>query len=130
MSELSSVYSEYEKISSLFRRLNEATLVARQSRLGLKAPSPTVQAKVQHGLESALEELNDKNIATSNFAYSDILNQLRKEDIDLSENILNSILRRVRNGIEKLTREDIEVIERVTDVLDSKSELLFRRIQK
>ena len=130
MSELSPVYSEYEKVSSLFRRLNEATLLARQTMLGLKTPSLKDQNHVQQELESALEELSENEKTTSNLTFADILTQLKNEDVDVSESNLNSIRRRVRRGLQTLTDEDIEIIEKVTDVLDSKSELLFRRIQK
>jgi hypothetical protein len=130
MSELSPVYSEYEKVSSLFRRLNEATLLARQTMIGLKTPSLKDQNHVQQELEAALEELSENEKNTSNLTFADILTQLKNEDVDVSESNLNSIRRRVRRGLQTLTDEDIEIIERVTDVLDSKSELLFRRIQK
>ncbi|MGI8468967.1 MAG: hypothetical protein ACR2N3_11015 [Pyrinomonadaceae bacterium] len=130
MSELSPVYSEYEKVSSLFRRLNEATLVARQTMLGLKTPSSKHQIQVQQELESALEELSENEKNASNLTFADILSELQKEDVDVSESNLNSIRQRVRRGLQTLTNEDIEIIEKVTDVLDSKSELLFRRIQK
>ncbi len=130
MSELSPVYSEYEKVSSLFRRLNEATLLARQTMIGLKTPSLKDQNHVQQELEAALEELSENEKNTSNLTFADILTQLKNEDVDVSESNLNSIRRRVRRGLQTLTDEDIEIIERVTDVLDSKSEMLFRRIQK
>ncbi len=130
MSELSPVYSEYEKVSSLFRRLNEATLLARQTMIGLKTPSLKDQNHVQQELEAALEELSENEKNTSNLTFADILTQLKNEDVDVSESNLNSIRRRVKRGLQTLTDEDIEIIERVTDVLDSKSELLFRRIQK
>jgi hypothetical protein len=51
MSELSPVYSEYEKVSDLFRRLNEATLIARQTMLGLKEATAQEEAEVTHDLE-------------------------------------------------------------------------------
>lgn len=130
MSELSPVYSEYEKVSSLFRRLNEATLIARQTMLGLKTPSPKDEEQVQQELESALEELSENEKNTSNLTFADVLEQLKNEDVDVSESNLNSIRRRVKRGLQTLTSEDIEIIEKVTDVLDTKSELLFRRIQK
>lgn len=130
MSELSPVYSEYERISSLFRRLNEATLVARQNRLGLRKSSKKESVEVQQELEYALEELSEKQAKKSNLMLSDIINQLKNEDVDVSEQRLDSIKQRLKNGLQTLTNEDIEIIEKVTDVLDSKSELLFRRIQK
>lgn len=130
MSELSPVYSEYERISSLFKRLNEAVLLAHQSALGLKVPSITEQAKVQQDFESALQELGEQEVTASTLTFSEILAYLRSEDVNVSDNALNAIRSRVKKGIQNLTAKDIEVIERVTDVLDSKSELLFRRIQK
>ncbi len=130
MSELSSVYSEYEKISSLFRRLNEATLVIRQTMLGLKPPSTKEQVKVQEDLELALEELSEDEEAAANFDFSEIMVQLQNEDVDISKQTLDSIRRRAKKGLQTLTDKDIEIIEKVTDVLDSKSEVLFRRIQK
>ena len=119
-----------QKVSSLFRRLNEATLVARQNMLGLKSPSPNHQRQVQQELESALEELSENEKNTSNLTFADILTQLKNEDVDVSETNLKSIRQRVKRGLQTLTDQDIEIIEKVTDVLDSKSELLFRRIQK
>lgn len=130
MSELSPVYSEYERISSLFRRLNEATLVARQNRLGLRKSSKKESVEVQQELEYALEELSEKQAKKSNLMLSDIISQLKNDDVDVSEQRLDSIKQRLKNGLQTLTNEDIEIIEKVTDVLDSKSELLFRRIQK
>jgi hypothetical protein len=130
MSELSPVYSEYEKVSSLFRRLNDATLVARQARLGLKTPSANEEAKVRHDLELALEELSENEAAAPNFSFSEIMSQLEEDDVDVSEQTLDSIRQRAKRGLRTLTNEDLEIIEKVTDALDSKSEMLFRRIQK
>ena len=130
MSELSPVYSEYEKISSLFRRLNEATLMARQAMLGLKTPSSSEQSKVQQDLELALAELSGKEVTKSGLAFSDIVAQLKNDDVNVSATSLASIRRRVSKGLKTLTAQDLEIIEKVTDVLDSKSEMLFRRIQK
>lgn len=130
MSELSPVYSEYEKISSLFRRLNDATLVARQAKLGLKTPSAREEAEVTHDLELALEELSESEAKAPNFSFSEIMSLLEADDVDVSEQTLDSIRLRARRGLRTLTNEDLEIIEKVTDALDSKSELLFRRIQK
>lgn len=130
MSELSPVYSEYEKISSLFRRLNDATLVARQAKLGLKTPSAREEAQVKLDLELALEELSDTEAAAANFSFSEIMALLEADDVDVSEETFDSIRQRAKRGLRTLTNEDLEIIEKVTDALDSKSELLFRRIQK
>ncbi len=130
MSELSPIYSEYERISSLFRCLNEATLIARQAKLGIKTPSAKEEAEVRHDLESALDQLSHENAGKSSQSFSGMLSQLENEDIDISPATLTVIRRRVKNGLRALTDEDLEVIEKVTDVLDLRSELLFRRIQK
>lgn len=131
MSELSPVYSEYERISNLFRRLNEATLVARQAQLGIKKPSPEEEADVKEDLESALDQLSCESGRKLSNSFSGLLSQLEDGDMDISPSTLITIRRRVEtNGLRALTERDLEVIEKVSDVLDSKSELLFRRIQK
>lgn len=130
MSELSPVYSEYERISTLFRSLNEATLIARQAKLGIKTPSPEEEADVRSDLESALDQLSGENREKSNVSFFGMLSQLEDEDTDISPATISSIRRRVTDGLRALTEEDLEVIEKVTDVLDSTSEMLFRRIQK
>lgn len=130
MSELSPVYSEYERVSSLFRCLNEATLIARQARLGIKTPSPEEEADVRNDLASALDQLSGENSRKSNVSFPGMLSQLEGEDTDISPATISSIRRRVIGGLRALTEEDLEVIEKVTDVLDSTSEMLFRRIQK
>jgi hypothetical protein len=130
MSELSPVYSEYERISSLFRRLNEAILLAHQAALGLKVPSEKEQSKVLLALDSALSELGEKEVTASTLTFAEILSQLKEQDVDVSDAALDSIRGRVKRGLKGLTAQDLEVIEKVTDVLDSKSEFLFRRIQK
>ena len=130
MSELSPVYSEYEKISNLFRCLNEATLIARQARLGIKNPSPEEEADVRSDLESALEQLSGETAGKSNGLFPGVLSQLKDENMHISPATISSIRRRVTGGLRELTEEDLEVIEKVSDVLDSTSELLFRRIQK
>lgn len=131
MSELSPVYSEYERISNLFRCLNEATLVARQAKLGIKNPSPQEEADVRSDLESALEQLSGETAEKSSVSFPGVLSQLDDENMDVSLTTISSIRRRAATGgLRALTEEDLEVIEKVSDVLDSTSELLFRRIQK
>lgn len=131
MSELSPVFSEYERISNIFRCLNEATLVARQKQLGIKVPSPKEEADVAEDLEAALEQLSSESGGKENNSFSGMLAQIENGDLDITPTILTTIRRRVeKNGLRALTEKDLEVIEKVSDVLDSKSELLFRRIQK
>lgn len=130
MSELSPVYSEYEKVSNLFRCLNEATLIARQAKLGIKTPSPKEEADIRHDLESALDQLSSQDKGESKASFPGMLSVLENDDMDISPATISAIRHRVSRGLRSLTEEDLEVIERVTDVLDSTSELLFRRIQK
>lgn len=129
MSDLSPLYSEYEKISGLFRKLNEAVLIARQVRLGIRAPSPTEEKQARERLDTALDQLSDKGGGKA-ASYTGLLTQLESEDLDISPYTITTIRRRAQNGLRSLTEQDLQVIERVTDVLDSRSELLFRRIQK
>ena len=130
MSELSPVYSEYEKVSSLFRRLNEAALIARQERLGIRRPSPEKESAVQRELEAALEQLSGENAVRSSDSFFGLLSRLDAEDANISSISITAILRRVRGGLRALTEEDLQTIEKVAEFLDSTSELLFRRIQK
>ena len=129
MSDLSPLYSEYEKISGLFRKLNEAILIARQARLGIKTPSPMEEDQIREKLDSALDQLSDQGRGKA-ASYSGLLALLGSEDLDISLTTITTIRRRAQNGLRSLTEQDLQVIERVTDVLDSRSELLFRRIQK
>lgn len=129
MSDLSPLYSEYEKISGLFRKLNEAILIERQARLGIKTPSITEEDQIREKLDSALGQLSDQGGGKA-ASYSGLLAQLESEDFDISPTTITTIRRRAQNGLSTLTEQDLKVIERVTDVLDSRSELLFRRIQK
>lgn len=130
MSELSPVYSEYETISNLFRSLNEATLVARQAKLGLKTPSPQKVEVLRKHLKNALEQLGTESDDKSKSTFSAIITQLANGELMIQPSTLLKISRRIENSLLSLTDDDLEVIEKVTDALDSKSELLFRRIQK
>ncbi len=129
MSDLSPLYSEYEKISGLFRRLNEAILIARQARLGIKVPSASEEVEATERLDAALDQLSDPGRGKA-ASYSALLSHLASEDLDISPVTISTIRRRAQNGLRSLTEQDLQVIEKVTDVLDLKSELLFRRIQK
>jgi hypothetical protein len=53
MSELSSVYSEYEQVSNMFRQLNEASLIVRQAMLGVGTPSDEELRLARDQLEEA-----------------------------------------------------------------------------
>lgn len=130
MSELSPVYSEYEKISNLFRSLNEATLVARQAKLGLKTPSPQRIEVLRKHLKNALEQLGSESPGKSESAFSAIIAQLTNRELLINPSTLLKISHRIKNSLLALTDDDLEIIEQITDALDSKSELLFRRIQK
>ena len=130
MSELSPVYSEYEKISNLFRSLNEATLVTRQAKLGLKTPSPQKVEALRKHLKNALDQLGSESPDKSKSAFSAIIAQLTNGDLMIQPSTLLKISHRIQNSLLALTDDDLEIIEKVTDALDSKSELLFRRIQK
>lgn len=129
MSDLSPLYSEYEKVSGLFRCLNEASLMVRQSRLGISSPSETEEAVAADNLGSALAELGSENELNAT-VLSDLFDELAREDVEISPRKLLAIRSRVGHGLDALTEEDLEVIEKVTEVLDAESEVLFRRIQK
>lgn len=129
MSDLSPLYSEYEKVSGLFRSLNEASLMARQSRLGISSPTEKEAAATADQLGSALAELGSENELNAP-VLSDLFDELSKEDVEISPRKLLAIRSRVGHGLDALTEEDLEVIEKVTEVLDAESEVLFRRIQK
>lgn len=127
MSEMSSIYTEYERISKLFRYLNEVILFLRQAQLGIKMASAADVATLTANLEKALVELGSKSGSISSPV---LLDRLADEDADISSSTLMTIKRRAQHGLNTLTEQDLEVIEKVTDLLDSRSETLFRRIQK
>jgi hypothetical protein len=136
MSDLSSAYSEYEKVSGLFRQLNEAALVARQTQLGLDPPSPEEQEHIREQLDDALGQLSqaanggeDVRLAEG-VSLGDVWEQDPDEHAPVSRDTVSAIRGRISGGLEHLTDEDLETIERITIALDSASELLFRRIQK
>ena len=136
MSDLSSAYSEYEKVSGLFRRLNEAALVARQTQLGLDPLSPEEQELVREQLDDALGQLSqttdcgeDVRLAEG-VSLGEVWEQIPNDDAHISRDTVSAIRGRIRGGLDHLTDEDLETIERITIALDSASDLLFRRIQK
>ena len=137
MSELSPVYSEYEKVSSLFRQLNDATLAARQTLLGINPPSNQEEEEIRHQLDEALEKIVESaedNIPEKDgleFSLSDVLEQVHDEN-EIPIHDLPKIRQRIRGkqGLKALTEGDIDTIEKITEALDSASEILFRRIQK
>lgn len=124
MSDLSLLYSEYERISGLFRSLNEAALVARRSRLGLSDPSKDEVEALRQDLQTALDRLTEESGTSPSAAL------FADNDLEISTDTLTTIGRRAKHGLHALTERDLEVIEKITNVLDSRSEMLFRRIQK
>ena len=133
MSDLSSAYSEYERVSGLFRQLNEAALLARQVQLGLDHPSAAEQEQARDQLVEALDQLtncagNEEDLClTEGVSFKDVCEQAERP---ISRATVSAIRGRISNGLAKLSNEDLETIEQITIMLDSASELLFRRIQK
>ena len=135
MSDLSSAYSEYEKVSGLFRQLNEAALFARQVQLGLEEPSAAEQEQAREQLVEALDHLtncpdNEEELCLAEgISFKDVCEEAQDQR-PISRATVSAIRGRIGNGLTKLTNEDLETIEQITIMLDSASELLFRRIQK
>ena len=135
MSDLSSAYSEYERVSGLFRQLNEAALLARQVHLDLDHPSAAEQEQARDQLVEALDQLtncvgNEEDLClTEGVSFKDVCEQVEHQ-IPISRATVSAIRGRISKGLAKLTNEDLETIEQITIMLDSASELLFRRIQK
>lgn len=135
MSDLSSAYSEYERVSGLFRQLNEAALLARQVKLGLDQPSVADEELARDQLVEALDKLtncagNEEDLClTEGISFKDVCEQTQDQR-PVSRATVSAIRGRIGNGLAKLTNEDLETIEQITIMLDSASELLFRRIQK
>lgn len=136
MSELSSAYSEYERLSSLFRQLNHASLLARRVMIGLDAPSPEEQRAVRDQLDEALgrlssaEEQSATERALAKLTLADVLREVPNISRDISPGDVTAIRERIKGGLTALTSEDLETIDTITDALDSASEVLFRRIQR
>lgn len=136
MSELSSTYSEYERLSNLFRQLNHASLLARRVLLGINPPSTEEQRAVRDQLDEALQrlsatrELSGVSPTPSTVTLAEVLRQMPGGNRDVSPNDVVAIRQRIKEGLKALTSEDLETIDKITDALDSASEVLFRRIQR
>ena len=136
MSELSSAYSEYERLSNLFRQLNQASLLARRVMLGINPPSPEEQRAVRDQLDEALERLSPAQEPAANnhtpekVTLKEVLREVPSINRDISLGDVSAIRERIKGGLAALTSEDLETIDTITDALDSASEVLFRRIQR
>ena len=136
MSELSSAYSEYERLSNLFRQLNHASLLARRVMIGLDPPSPDEQRAVRDQLDEALERLSPAGEpsaperAPAKVTLTEVLREVPSIRRDISPDDVSAIRERIKGGLAALTTEDLETIDTITDALDSASEVLFRRIQR
>jgi len=136
MSELSVTYSEYERLSNLLRQLNRASRVARRVILGVNPPSDEEQRVGRDQLDDALQKLSPTRRfphafhGTMTVSLDDVLRQVPDSRQDVSPNDVNAIRQRITAGLSALTSEDLEKIDRITDALDSASEVLFRRIQR
>jgi len=133
MSELSTAYSEYERVTDLFRKLNEAVLVARQTLLGLDPPPPEEQAIIRDQLDEALEKLGRSGEGQSELQVSEGLSLaglMPDDEEEISPQGVSAIRRRIKSGLTALTHDDLEIIDRLSAALDSASEMLYRRIQK
>lgn len=136
MSELSSAYSEYERLSNLFRQLNHASLLARRVMFGINPPSPEEQRAVRDQLDEALERLSPaQEMAATNrmpekVTLMEVLREVPSINRDISIGDVSAIRQRIKGGLVALTSEDLETIDTITDALDSASEVLFRRIQR
>jgi hypothetical protein len=134
MSELSSVYSEYEQVSNMFRQLNEASLIVRQAMLGVGTPSDEELRLARDQLEEALDKLSwdngDNKDKDEGVTLTELLEQAPDEDEELTKQDISNIRRRIKSGLKALTPDDLEVIDRLSAALDLKSEILFRRIKK
>jgi hypothetical protein len=136
MSELSSTYSEYERMSALFRQLNHASLLARRVVLGVNPPSDDEQRTVRDQLDEALialsasRELAMPASVPAALTLEQILHQATTVSHDVSSNDVAVIRQHIKSGLAALTPEDLETIDKITDALDSASEVLFRHIQR
>ncbi len=135
MSEFSGNFSEYEKVSGLFRQMNEAALDVQQMLLGIKQLSIEEQNAITNRLDEALANFtNEPEISTESGDYdwqSQGFGQVDSDDFVIVSSVrIMEIRRRIKNGLRNLTPEDLEIIENITDRLDSTSEVLFRRIRK
>jgi len=136
VSELSSAYSEYERLSKLFRQLNHASLLARRVMVGLDPPSPEEQRAVRDQLDEALERLSPAEESSAaarvpaTVTLADVLREVPSISRDISPGDVSAIRERIKGGLTALTTDDLETIDTITDALDSASEVLFRRIQR
>jgi hypothetical protein len=136
MSELSSTYNEYENMSSLFRQLNNAMLVARRVHLGLSPPPLETQSSVRDQLDSALKKLSESlEIQPSGQirdepSLEDVLQHIQGGDREDMTRAFTDIRKRIQGGLKALTENDLELIDAVTAALDQASEVLFRRMQR
>jgi hypothetical protein len=136
MSELSSAYSEYERLSNLFRQLNDASLLARRVLLGINPPPTEEQRMACDQLSEALLRLGDTQEVSaaqhkpSALTLYEVLRQVPNGSREVSPDEIAAIRRRVGSGLAALTPEDLETIDTLTDALDSASEVLFRRVQR
>jgi hypothetical protein len=136
MSELSSAYTEYERMSQLFRQLNEATLVARRTLLGIDPPSLADEHLVRDQLDAALQKLAANPEQSSPAARAEaitlqeVLRDLPGDDDEITPQALAQIRERIKGGLKGLTQDDLEIIDKITSALDSATETLFRRIQR
>jgi hypothetical protein len=136
MSELSSTYSEYENMSSLFRQLNNATLVARRVHLGLSPPPLEKQSSVRDQLDAALKKLSESLETRPSGQFPDepsleeVLQNIQGSDRDDLTKAFTDMRKRIRGGLKGLTEDDLELIDTVTAALDRASEVLFKRMQR
>lgn len=136
MSELSSAYSEYERLSYLLRQLNNASLLARRIMHGLNPPSKDEQRAVRDQLDEALEGLSSAQgpltagDETETVTLAEVFRQVPDVNRDVSPNDVSAIRQRIKGGLAALNSEDLETLDKITDALNSASEILFRRIQR
>ncbi|MGB7926406.1 MAG: hypothetical protein WCF57_24405 [Pyrinomonadaceae bacterium] len=136
MSELSSAYSEYERLSNLFRQLNQASLLARRVMFGINPPSPEEQRAVRDQLDEALgrlspaREMGAASRTPEKLTLTEVLREVPSINRDISVGDVSAIRERIKGGLAALTSDDLETIDTITDALDSASEVLFRRIQR
>jgi hypothetical protein len=135
MSELSSAYTEYERMATLFRQLNEATLAARRTLLGINPPSVEEQILVRDELDAALQnlavdpELHSAAARAEAISLEEIFRQLPAND-EITPKTLARIREHIKGGLRSLTDDDLDAIDKITSALDSATEILFRRIQR
>lgn len=136
MSELSSTYSEYENMSSLFRQLNNAMIVARRVHLGLSPPPIEEQSSVREQLDAALKRLTESleerpsGQVPDEPSLEEVLRHIQGGDRDDLARAFTDMGERIRGGLKALTEDDLELIDTVTAALDRASEVLFRRMQR